>query len=44
MDIFNVTNANTILEIHRRQNLSNANQIRDVLSGRILRFGFRVNF
>jgi hypothetical protein len=44
MDIFNVTNAATVLGRHRRQNLSNANQIYSILSARILRFGVRVYF
>jgi hypothetical protein len=44
MDIFNLTNAATVLGKHRRQNLSNANQIWSILSARILRFGLRVYF
>ncbi len=44
MDVFNLTNSATILSRHRRQNLSNANQIDDILSARILRFGVRVYF
>ncbi len=44
MDVFNLTNSATILSRHRRQNLSNANEINDILSARILRFGVRVYF
>ena len=44
MDIFNLTNAATVLGRHQRQNLSNANQIWRILSARILRFGVRVYF
>jgi hypothetical protein len=44
VDGFNMTNAAPVLERERRQNMSNANKIRDILSGRIFRFGVRFNF
>jgi hypothetical protein len=44
VDIFNLTNANTILRQESRQNLSTANRIEEILSARILRFGVRVTF
>jgi hypothetical protein len=44
VDIFNVTNANTILRQESRQNLDTANRIEEILSARILRFGVRVTF
>lgn len=44
MDIFNLFNAPTVLGRERRQNLSTANRVQDVLSARIFRFGLRFNW
>jgi hypothetical protein len=44
LDVFNVSNANTIQAIRSRQNATNANQIQAILAPRVLRFGVRVNW
>jgi len=44
MDIFNVTNSNTIQALRSRQNAANANQIQAILAPRVVRFGVRVNW
>jgi hypothetical protein len=44
LDIFNLTNTNTILRQESRQNLATANRIEEIISARILRFGVRVTF
>ena len=44
MDIFNLTNANTVLAQHRNQAAANANKVSGILSPRVIRFGLRVNF
>src|SRR5205823_4201690 len=44
LDVFNVTNGNTIQAIRGTQNASNANQIQAILAPRVLRFGIRVNW
>ena len=44
VDIFNLFNAATVLAREKRQNLDSANEIRDILSPRILRFGVRFTF
>jgi hypothetical protein len=44
MDIFNLFNAPTVLGRERRQNLSTANRVQDILSARIVRFGVRFNW
>jgi hypothetical protein len=44
MDIFNLLNANPVLDRERRQNYDTANKVRDVLSPRVVRFGVRVRF
>jgi len=44
LDIFNLSNANTVQAIRSRQNASNANQIQAILAPRVLRFGIRVNW
>ena len=44
LDVFNVTNGNTIQAIRSRQNASNANQIQAIVAPRVLRFGVRVNW
>ena len=44
MDIFNVTNNNTIQAIRGNQNANNANFIQAIVAPRVLRFGVRVNW
>ena len=44
MDIFNLFNEPTVLGRERRQNLSTANRVQDILSARIVRFGVRFNW
>jgi hypothetical protein len=44
MDIFNLLNANPVLDRERRQNYDTANKVRDVLSPRVVRFGVRFRF
>jgi hypothetical protein len=44
IDIFNLFNTATVLRRHFRQNRSNANQINDILSPRVVRFGVRFIF
>jgi hypothetical protein len=44
LDIFNVSNGNTIQAIRSRQNATNANQIQAIVAPRVLRFGIRVNW
>jgi hypothetical protein len=44
MDVFNLTNGNTILAERRQQNSTNANTISAILAPRVLRFGVRVTF
>jgi hypothetical protein len=44
MDIFNLFNEPTVLGRERRQNLTTANRVQDVLSARIFRFGVRFNW
>jgi hypothetical protein len=44
LDVFNVSNANTIQAIRSRQNAANANQIQAILAPRVIRFGVRVNW
>ena len=44
LDIFNVSNGNTIQAIRSRQNASNANQIQAIVGPRVLRFGIRMNW
>jgi hypothetical protein len=44
MDIFNLFNSNLVLGQERRQNLTTANRIQDILSARVFRFGVRFNF
>jgi hypothetical protein len=44
LDVFNVTNSNTIQAIRSRQNASNANQIQAITAPRVIRFGIRVNW
>jgi Carboxypeptidase regulatory-like domain len=42
LDVFNVSNGNTIQAIRSRQNASNANQIQAILAPRVVRFGVKV--
>jgi Carboxypeptidase regulatory-like domain/TonB-dependent Receptor Plug Domain len=44
LDVFNVTNSNTIQAIRGSQNAANANQIQAILAPRVIRFGIRVNW
>jgi len=44
LDLFNVTNSNTVQAIRGTQNASNANNIQAVVAPRVLRFGVRVNW
>jgi hypothetical protein len=44
MDLFNVTNNNTVQALQRQQNALTANNISAVVAPRILRFGVRVNW
>jgi hypothetical protein len=44
LDMFNVTNGNTIQAIRGTQNAANANQIQAILAPRVVRFGLRVNW
>jgi hypothetical protein len=41
MDIFNVSNFNTIQAIRSRQNATNANQVQAILAPRVARFGLK---
>ncbi|HEY3172468.1 MAG TPA: hypothetical protein VGK86_07830, partial [Thermoanaerobaculia bacterium] len=43
-DLFNVTNENTVLQRYNRLRRSNTNQIKEVQSPRVWRFGARVSF
>jgi hypothetical protein len=43
-DLFNVTNQNTVLQRYNRLRRSNTNQIKEVQSPRVWRFGARVSF
>src|SRR5207237_6299506 len=44
IDIFNVTNNNTIQALRGNQNAANANNIQAIVAPRVLRFGVRVNW
>src|SRR2546430_13598056 len=44
LDVFNVSNANTIQAIRGTQNAANANQIQAILAPRVVRFGIRFNW
>jgi len=44
LDVFNVSNSNTIQAIRSRQNASNANQIQAIVAPRVIRFGIKVNW
>jgi hypothetical protein len=44
LDIFNVSNGNTVLARRRNQNASNANQVSGIVAPRVIRFGVRVQW
>jgi hypothetical protein len=44
LDVFNLTNSNTVQAIRGTQNASNANQIQAIVAPRVIRFGIRVNW
>ena len=44
LDLFNVTNNNTVQALQRQQNAATANDISAVVAPRVLRFGVRVNW
>ena len=44
LDVFNVTNQNTVLQRQNRLNLASTNTIREIQSPRIYRFGARLSF
>jgi hypothetical protein len=44
MDIFNVTNNNTIQALRGNQNAGNGNNIQAIVAPRVIRFGVRVNW
>jgi hypothetical protein len=43
-EIFNLTNANTVLAINRNQAASNANRISGIVAPRVIRLGVQVRF
>jgi hypothetical protein len=44
LDVFNVTNSNTIQGVRTTQNATNANQVQAITAPRVLRFGLRFNW
>jgi len=44
LDIFNLTNANTVLDQETRQNVTTANNVFSILAPRVARFGLRFKF
>jgi hypothetical protein len=44
MELFNLTNVNTVLSRNRNQAATNANQISGIVAPRVIRFGVRVTF
>jgi hypothetical protein len=44
LDVFNVSNSNTVQAIRGTQNAANANQIQAIVAPRVIRFGVRVNW
>jgi len=44
LDVFNVSNNNTVQAIRGTQNASNANNIQAIVAPRVLRFGVRFNW
>jgi hypothetical protein len=43
-EIFNLTNANTVLAINRNQAAANANTISGIVAPRVIRLGLQVRF
>jgi hypothetical protein len=43
-EIFNLTNANTVLAINRQQAATNANSVSGIVAPRVIRFGLQVKF
>jgi hypothetical protein len=44
LDVFNVSNSNTVQAIRGTQNAANANQIQAIVAPRVIRFGVRLNW
>jgi hypothetical protein len=44
LDVFNVSNGNTVLARRRNQNASNANVVSGIVAPRVIRFGMRVTW
>ena len=44
VDIFNVSNGNTVLARRRNQNAGNANVVSGIVAPRVIRFGVRVSW
>ena len=44
LDVFNLTNANTVLSRQTRQNITTANNVLEILAPRVVRFGVRFSF
>ena len=44
VDLFNVTNVNTVLARRRLQGATNANSIGGIIAPRVIRFGVRMNW
>jgi hypothetical protein len=44
LDVFNLTNGNTVQAIRGTQNAANANQIQAIVAPRVLRFGVRMTW
>ena len=44
MDIFNITNNNTVQALRGNQNANNANNIQAIVAPRVIRFGIAVNW
>ena len=44
MDVFNLSNLNTIQAIRSRENAANANQVQAILAPRVARFGIKFNW
>jgi hypothetical protein len=44
LDVFNVTNANTVLGREYDLRLTSFNRVREIMNPRILRLGLRMNF
>ena len=44
LDVFNITNGNTVQAIRGTQNATNANQIQAIVAPRVVRFGVRMTW